>query len=458
VAWVIAIGGIILLIVLHEAGHFLAAKAVGMRVERFSLFFPPTIASFRIGETEYALGSIPAGGYVKITGMSPEELETVDPEHHDRAYCNQAPWKRIVVILAGPVTNLLIAFVIFAAVFWSGSLTGDTVINNIAPAVVTLAPGTIDDGGISPPLVPALHAYDEIVKIDGRAASNRSVNAAVKRDVCAGVPVTNCRAAKPLAFTILRHGKLRNIAVYPRYGGNAGMLVGISLAGKTVAVVRKHFPAAGIVHVGDALISVDGQPGTQTSLLAADHADRCAGKPRVGCRGAKPIDLTVRRAGRVIHLAVDPRYVAPAGAMSLGVYLVRPLPFGAVAAFGASAATMWQLTGSTLAHYVKAVVNSQARAQLHSIVGITQVTAQAVSDGPALGFDILAYVSLILGVVNLFPFLPLDGGHVAWSLAEWIGRRRISTSVMWRVSTPGLIILAFLVFSGVSNDFSRLVG
>jgi membrane-associated protease RseP (regulator of RpoE activity) len=122
VAWVIAVGGIIMLIVLHEAGHFFAAKAVGMRVERFSLFFPPTIARFRRGETEYALGAIPAGGYVKITGMSPEELADLDPELAKRAYYAQKPWKRIVVILAGPGMNLLIAFVIFAAVLYSGSL------------------------------------------------------------------------------------------------------------------------------------------------------------------------------------------------------------------------------------------------------------------------------------------------------------------------------------------------
>ena len=79
-AWVLTILGIMALIVLHELGHFVAAKAVGMRVERFSLFFPPTIARVRAGETEYALGAIPLGGYVKITGMNPEELDELEPE------------------------------------------------------------------------------------------------------------------------------------------------------------------------------------------------------------------------------------------------------------------------------------------------------------------------------------------------------------------------------------------
>src|ERR1700680_2542488 len=123
-SWVLTILGIVVLIVLHELGHFTVAKAVGMRVERFSLFFPPTIARVRRGETEYAIGAIPAGGYVKITGMNPEELKDLDPEVARRAYYSQPPWKRIVVILAGPGMNILIAFLLFWAVLLSSNLNG----------------------------------------------------------------------------------------------------------------------------------------------------------------------------------------------------------------------------------------------------------------------------------------------------------------------------------------------
>src|ERR1700734_3061124 len=123
-SWILTLLGIMLLIVLHELGHFLAAKAVGMRVERFSLFFPPTIFSVRRGETEYGIGAIPLGGYVKITGMSPEEISGLEPEVARRAYYTQAPWKRVVVILAGPAVNLLIAFGLFWAILASGSFNG----------------------------------------------------------------------------------------------------------------------------------------------------------------------------------------------------------------------------------------------------------------------------------------------------------------------------------------------
>ena len=98
------------LIMLHELGHFTAAKAVGMRVEKFSLFFGPMLVKVRRGETVYGVGPIPLGGYVKISGMNPHE--TLPPEVASRAYFRQPVWKRLVVIGAGPAMSLLVAFVL----------------------------------------------------------------------------------------------------------------------------------------------------------------------------------------------------------------------------------------------------------------------------------------------------------------------------------------------------------
>src|SRR5207237_4988622 len=116
-SYFLAFAGFAALIILHEAGHCAVAKAVGMRVEKFSLFFGPMLWSFRKGETVYGIGPIPLGGYVKITGMNPRE--EIPAEAVPRAYYNQPVWKRVVVILAGPGVNLLIAFVIFTAIFWA---------------------------------------------------------------------------------------------------------------------------------------------------------------------------------------------------------------------------------------------------------------------------------------------------------------------------------------------------
>src|SRR5215469_13014510 len=115
-SWLWVFIGFCFLIIIHEAGHFVAAKAVGMRVERFFLFFGPTIWSFKRGETEYGIKSIPLGGYVKITGMNPEE--EVPPEHEENAYFRKPVWKRIVVVGAGPAVNIVLAFAILVGVYW----------------------------------------------------------------------------------------------------------------------------------------------------------------------------------------------------------------------------------------------------------------------------------------------------------------------------------------------------
>ena len=121
-SFVLAFVGFALLVILHELGHFSAAKAVGMRVETFSLFFPPTLWSKKMGETEYAIGSIPAGGYVKISGMNPDE--DLPEEVRDRAYHAQPVWKRIVVIAAGPFVNLVLAFVLLFVFFAADRAAG----------------------------------------------------------------------------------------------------------------------------------------------------------------------------------------------------------------------------------------------------------------------------------------------------------------------------------------------
>ena len=115
-SWFLAFAGFALLIILHELGHFAAAKAVGMRVERFSLFFGRTKLRFQRGETEYGVGWLPLGGFVKITGMNPQE--EIPAEAVSRAYYRQPVWKRIVVISAGPAVNIVLAFVILMGLYW----------------------------------------------------------------------------------------------------------------------------------------------------------------------------------------------------------------------------------------------------------------------------------------------------------------------------------------------------
>jgi regulator of sigma E protease len=368
-SWLLTILGIVSLIVLHELGHFVVAKAVGMRVERFSLFFPPKLFSVRRGETEYAIGAVPFGGYVKITGMTPQEMEGLDPEVAKRAYYTQAPWKRIVVILAGPGVNLIIAFLLFWAVLLMGNLNGAVALNNISPSVQTVISTT------------------------------------------------------------------------------------------SVQAIERGHPADGVLRAGDRILTVDGRAASVTSATRAIATHRCAGTLTEGCRAQTPVRLNVRRAGRELALSVYPRYSKANGRMLIGFdFGAAVKPMGALSAAGAVGSEMWHITTQTLTGFERALTSSKVRHQVTSIVGITQDAHQTVLAGPGYALVFLGFISLILAVINLFPFLPLDGGHVLWSLAEKLRGRRVSLIAMWRFSSVGIVLMAFLVINGFSNDISRLAG
>ena len=229
-----------------------------------------------------------------------------------------------------------------------------------------------------------------------------------------------------------------------------------------VGAIAKGSGAHGVLKLGDRIVAVDGRTVSPRSVDAAIQHDTCAGgAKRNGCAAAVPVSVTVLRRGYERTVAITPHYDSQLKRMVLGVGLdARAVAnhFGVLAALGTSVGTMWDLGTSTITHYFDALVSSKARGQLQSAVGIAQDTQQAVAAGAGLALVLLALVSLVLAVVNLFPFLPLDGGHVVWSIAEKIRGKRISLSAMWRYSTPGVILLAFLVLSGITNDISRLSG
>jgi regulator of sigma E protease len=368
-SWVLTIIGIMALIVLHELGHFAVAKAVGMRVERFSLFFPPTIARVRRGETEYALGALPFGGYVKITGMNPEEIDGLDPEVSRRAYYSQPAWKRVAVIVAGPGVNIVIAFALFWAVLFSGSLSGATAIYNLDPATNSV------------------------------------------------------------------------------------------VANSTVQAVVRGEPAAAALRAGDRIVAVDGSAVNEQAARSRIDSHRCAGVPSNGCRASTPVALTVRRGAKTLQVSVLPRYSRADKRMLIGVeFGVAAKPFSGAAAASSAIGAMWHATTGTLTGFAHALTSSKTRHEVSSIVGITKYAHETVVAGPGVALVFLGYISLVLAVINLFPFLPLDGGHVLWSVAERLRGKRISLAAMYRFSSVGIVLLLFLVINGVSNDIGRLGG
>jgi regulator of sigma E protease len=384
-SWLLTFLGIIALIVIHELGHFVAAKTVGMRVERFSLFFGPKIVGFTRGETEYRIGTIPLGGYVKIAGMGPAERmplsgggqDTDDqalegnarhvferlpaserPGPDPREYFGQPVWKRIVVIAAGPAMNVILAF----AILW-------------------------------------------------------------------GVYATN--AERPLPHRA------------------------------TVALVDAGTPAASALRKGDTLLAVDGRTvafhGEKASFSAAVGADRCAGTATEGCRGTAPVVMTVLRNGRRIQVSAYPRYNAKLKRMLVGFTYQQALANDTVAqAAGDSIDEMGHITSRTVSRVGQIFTSEHARKEVHTIVAVSKLTSEAFDFNAASALFILALLSLSLAIVNLFPFLPLDGGHIFWAVAEKVRRRPIPFAVMERASILGIMLVGIVFAIGLSNDIHSL--
>lgn len=355
--WVLIFLGFSLLIILHEAGHFFAAKATGMRVERFFLFFGPTIWSIKRGETEYGVKSIPLGGYVKITGMNPEE--DIPHEVEERAYCRQPVWKRIVVIGAGPAVNIALAFLILFALAFE--------VNEPTRTVDRVLPGT-----------PA---------------------------------------------------------------------------------------AAAKLQKGDAIVAVDGRrfPGREGEYLLEGFRDqvashRCAGRQVDGCRAATPVVLTIRRDGRTREIVVRPEYDSQAERALVGFgYAARPAELGTAGAATWAVDKMW-LVASQTATVFSRLFEEDKRKEVSGVVGVSAVANETIDVSTQESLLLLALVSLSLGLINLFPFLPLDGGHIFWSLVEKARGRPVPLRTMERAGALGFVLVIMLFFLGLTNDIGRLTG
>jgi regulator of sigma E protease len=354
--WVLIFLGFSTLIILHEAGHFFAAKATGMRVEKFFLFFGPKLFSVKRGETEYGVAAIPAGGYVKISGMHPEDKLPPGEEH--RGYYEQPVWKRIVVIGAGPAVNIALAFAILFVLSLGASDPNQTVDEVVpgSPAAAVLKPG------------------DRIVAIDGKSYPNVDAETRLER----------------------------------------------------------FFDDVG--------------------------SHKCAGEQVDGCKAATPVTLRVKRDGQVRTILVRPEYEKSAERTRIGFsYGSEPANLGAAAAAGRAGDVLWLVTSKTVTVFAN-LFDAEQRKEVSGVVGTSDVANQTIDLGAREALTLLAIVSLSLGLINLFPFLPLDGGHIFWSLVEKVRGRPVPYRVMERAGALGFVLVIMLFFLGLSNDIGRLTG
>jgi regulator of sigma E protease len=229
-----------------------------------------------------------------------------------------------------------------------------------------------------------------------------------------------------------------------------------------VAAIEKGSPAATTLKNNDKVLSVDGSTDqARFQGLIASH--RCAGTATAGCTAATPVTVVVQRGGERVTLHPKPVYDADLGRMRLGFsyglppgYKAPKVTEGVGAAATDSLDRMWWVTHTTITQIGKIFYSSQARKEVSGVVGSYEATRQSFAFDTAQAIWVLALISLSLAVINLFPFLPLDGGHIFWALAEKLRGRPISFQIMERAGLIGFALVACLFVLGLSNDIGRI--
>jgi membrane-associated protease RseP (regulator of RpoE activity) len=334
-------------VMLHEAGHFATAKAFGMKASRFFVGFGPTLWSFKRGETEYGVKAIPAGGFVKIEGMT--ALEEMAPEDEDRAFYKQPPGQRTVVLVAGSCVHFLIAIVL---VFGVLAATGQDPIRSAGISVadvsrcITAAPsGVCKPGDPVAPALGKLRAGDVLLSINGTPVSASGQNFITTLRASAGTPVT---------ITLRRDGQTKTVTITP-----VPLTVGQRVEGR-IGVSDEQIPAhvsvlGAVPRTFTLMGSFVRSTGTAISGLPSEVAGIVKGQPRKADSAASVVDVA-RVSGQI----------------------------------SASGATTGEIVASLLL--------------------------------------IIAELNLFVGLFNLLPLLPLDGGHVA-ILAFEEGRSRVYRAI-----------------------------
>jgi regulator of sigma E protease len=380
------------------------ALAVRMRPRRFYIFFPPPLVKRVRNGIEYGIGSIPLGGYVKIPGMHKPAAGDVDAQFA-RAL-DEAPW----------------------------------IERHTAPVKAALEEERLED---------ARAALSELRAAVERAGLSESARRSAERglndldDGLSGDAYWRAPVWKRVAVILAGPGTNLVFAVV--------LLAVVFLLGVPKAVlpvvdtVDPGTPAAQILQPGDRIVAVDGKSVSSVQIAQ-----------RIRASGGRPIELTVVRDTRRLTVKAQP--VQRDGAYRLGFVLsLEYQKYGPLAAFRLAVGRTWEVT-KAIGGSLGRLVTGSGREDVASPVGIVQASSQTLEVDYREYLGVLALISLSLALLNLLPFLPLDGGHIAFSLAEAIRGRAISREAYERASAVGIVLVLFLFFIGLSNDVDRLRG
>lgn len=431
-----------LMIFFHEAGHFLAAKAFGVRVLTFSFGFGKRLFGIKRGDTDYRVSALPLGGYVKMAGDDPSDVHGDDPGE----FLPRPRWQRFIVIVMGPVMNILLALVVLACLY-RFHFQKPAFEEQLA-VVGEIEPGSAAEAaGVRP--------GDLIAKLDG-LQNPKWEDVEVKTMMSAGevLPLEIVRDGQPLRLEV------KPKAEGPDRLGDAGWAACVPAV---VGEVDRGLPAAKAgVMPGDLIVGMNGRPIACWQDVVPALKDANAGlSPHTGDAG-RPADLSVQRKGATVHIrltavygeiqGVEKWYV---GILPRNLIVVRQLPWGrAIEASVGDNVRNCVVTFDTIG---KILTRKMSARSLSSPIGIGQIAGEAYRAGIPDLLLVVAFISLQLGIFNLLPIPVLDGGHILMLGIEAVIRRDLSTALKERILQFGIAFLLLLVAFTVYNDIVKMV-
>jgi regulator of sigma E protease len=447
--FVIAVG---LLVTVHEFGHFWVARRLGFKVLRFSVGFGKPLLRRVAGpdQVEYVLAAIPLGGYVKLLD---EREAPVPPAELARSFTRRPVWQRILVLLAGPVFNLLFAVGLLWAILW---------VNGVTEVRATIGDVTVG----SPAERAGLRAGDEIRTLNGTAVAGAN-------DVIFGL--LDAVSANGQATLGVRgaDGGMRTASISVTDAAQRRHLteplellqgLGFQFFIPTPAVLGKVNPggpaALAGLKAGDTIIAVDGRRIDDFQLLAS----------YIHARPDERISLDYRRAGTV-HTAVVQVARDQVNGKTVGRIQVEPAPagklpdsvlvhtsLGPLAALGAAVHEAWDKTAMQARYFWRMVAGRVSLKNLNGPLSIAQFAGESAHMGVAAFLSLLVYLSLSLGFLNLLPIPILDGGQIVFQVAEWLKGSPLSERAQAFGQQVGIALLIVLMSVALYNDIARQFG
>jgi regulator of sigma E protease len=428
-----------LMILVHELGHFLAARWRGLVVEKFAIWFGKPLWSKTIHGIEYRLGWIPAGGFVAVPQLAPMEALEGKTEKNYADLPPVSPRDKIIVALAGPIFSLLLAFV-FACVVWG---VGRPVSESEKTSVI----GYVLPGG--PAAKAGLQPGDKILSVNGHPVTRINGMGKMSDSVAWNVATSQ---SPLIPIRIERNGVEKTIEVEPmvkpRQGWGRKNLRQVQiLPAQTpmiARVVSKSPAAEARLQTGDLVIAANGVK-LLSSMALSDILEKQAGKP---------VSLTIRRdltkdSSRIFIVKIAPRILNDGGEPRLGIYwdergvvsLVHPNPFSQIAA---SVSAMWETLSAVVQPHSEITVQ-----HLSGPVGIMRIYYM-LFESP-MGWRLALWFSVVLNVnlalLNLLPLPVLDGGHIFMACCEWILRKPIHHRLLeWIQTGCASILIGFMIY------------